>query len=126
MALVLAGSSAELDVQSGIDAYFAFITAVAGAIGGLVAFWRAADSGWPVPVGLAAGGFGGALLAGWVGHLVRSPGLMRALPPGTDKVVVDIVDMQVRATGLYLVFPVTALAVLAVLIWATSVRSGLR
>jgi hypothetical protein len=124
VSLVLAGSSAELGVQSGVDAYFGFICAVAGVIGGVIAFWRAADAGWPVPTGLAVGGFGGALLAGWVGHRVRSPGLLDALPPDAAPVVVDLVDMRVRAAGLYLVYPVTALAVLALLIWITSVRHG--
>jgi hypothetical protein len=122
VSMVVAGSSAELVVQSGIDAYFGFICAVAGAIGGVIAFWRAADAGWPVPAGLAIGGFGGSLLAGWVGHRMRSPGLLDALPPDVAPILVDLVDMRVRAAGLYLVYPTTALAVLALLIWITSVR----
>ncbi len=119
---VLAGSSAELDVQSGIDVYFGLVTAVAGVVGGFVAFWRAADAGWPAPVGLATGGFTGALLAGWVGHRVRSPGLLDALPADANTLVVDLVDMRVRAGGLYLVYPITALVVLTLLIWVASVR----
>jgi hypothetical protein len=122
VAAVLGGSSAELDVQSGVDAYFGLIAAVAGVVGGVLAFWRGADAGWPVPAGLAVGGLAGAALAGQVGHMVRSPQLLEALPSvaSSNDVVVGLVDMRVRSGGLYLVYPVTALAVLALLIWATA------
>jgi hypothetical protein len=126
VAAVVAGHTAELGVQSEIDIYFGLVTAVAGVVGGLLAFWRAADAGWPVPAGLAAGGCAGALLAGWVGHRVRSPGLLDALPAGADPVVVDLVDMRVRAGGLYLAYPTAALVVLALLIWVSSMRGHIR
>jgi hypothetical protein len=126
VASVLAGSSAELGVQSGIDVYFGLITAVAGVVAGLLTFWRAADAGWPVPAGLAAGGCAGALLAGWVGHRIRSPGLLDALPADANAVVIDLVDMRVRADGLYLAYPTAALVVLALLIWVSSMRGRIR
>jgi hypothetical protein len=113
-------------VQSDIDAYFGVICAAAGIIGGALAFWRAAGAGWPVPVGLALGGLGGSLLAGLVGHLRRSPQVLKALPDNAGPVVTEIVDMKVRSTGLYVVLPVSALLMLTVLLWLTSLRGGPR
>jgi hypothetical protein len=122
----IGGSEIAFSVQSDIDAYFAAVCAVAGLIGGALACWRAASAGWPVPVGLALGGLGGSLLAGLVGHLRRSPQVLKALPDNAGPVVTDIVDMKVRSTGLYLVLPVSALLVLTVLLWLSSLRGGPR
>ncbi|EIV93159.1 hypothetical protein [Frankia sp. QA3] len=116
----LHGNESAFAVQSDIDARFAMICAIAGLVGGLLAFWRARDAGFPVPLGLAAGGIGGALIAGWIGHLRRSPDLLHSLPPNASPVLVDLVDLRVRAHGLYLVMPVVALGAFAIGLWATS------
>ncbi len=116
----LHGNEPAFAVQSDIDARFAMICAIAGLVGGLLAFWRARDAGFPVPLGLAAGGTGGALIAGWIGHLRRSPDLLHSLPPNASPVLVDLVDLRVRAHGLYLVMPVVALGAFAIGLWATS------
>lgn len=121
---VLSGAMSVFGVQSTIDAYFAMICAVAGLVGGLVAYLRAADAGWPVPIGLAAGGIGGSLLAGWVGHLRRSGQVLDALPPNATPLLRDLVDFQVRATGLYLILPGAALLVLSVALWAGGTAPG--
>ncbi|WP_018500037.1 hypothetical protein [Parafrankia discariae] len=121
---VLSGAMSVFGVQSTVDAYFAMICAVAGLLGGLVAYLRAADAGWPVPIGLAVGGIGGSLLAGWVGHLRRSGQVLDALPANATPLLRDLVDFQVRATGLYLILPGAALLVLSVALWAGGTAPG--
>ncbi|KJE24841.1 hypothetical protein FF36_00848 [Frankia torreyi] len=116
----LHGNESAFAVQSDIDARFALICGVAGLVGGLVAFWRARDAGFLVPLGLAVGGLGGALIVGWIGHLRRSPDLLHSLPSNASPILVDLVDLRVRAHGLYLVMPVVALGVFAIGLWATS------
>ncbi|MCK9922388.1 hypothetical protein MXD61_10950 [Frankia sp. AgPm24] len=118
----LAGNESAFAVQSDIDARFGLICAVAGLIGGAVALWRARDAGWPVPLGLAAGGAAGALIAGWTGHLRRSADALHGLPANASSVLVDLVDVRVRAHGLYLVLPVTALLVFGLGLWVASLR----
>ncbi|ADP80432.1 hypothetical protein [Pseudofrankia inefficax] len=113
----ISGSETAFTAQADIDATFGFICLGAGVVAGVLARWRAADGGWPVPAALAGGGFAGSLLAGWIGHLVRSPGVLRKLPPHAPAYVAGLVDFKVRATGLYLVLPVTALLVLAFALW---------
>jgi len=113
----ISGSETAFSAQADIDATFGFICLGTGLIAGVAARWRAADGGWPVPVGIAAGGLAGSLLAGWIGHLVRSPGALRQLPPHAPAYVAGLVDFKVRATGLYVVLPATALVVLAVALW---------
>ncbi|MCK9893881.1 hypothetical protein [Frankia sp. AgB32] len=120
MANALQGNESAFAVQSDIDARFGLICAVAGVIGGAVAFWRARDAGWPVPLGLAGGGLGGALTAGGRGHPRRAPGGRHSLPGDASPVLVDLVDLRVRAHGLYLIMPVVALVVFAVALWAAS------
>jgi hypothetical protein len=122
----IGGSEAAFGAQGDIDAYFAIICAAAGLLVGAAAYWRAADAGWPVPVGLALGGLGGSLLAGLVGHLRRSPQVRRALPDDAGPVVVDLFDMKVRSPGLYLVLPLTALFVIMVLLWLSALRANHR
>jgi hypothetical protein len=113
----ISGSETAFTAQADIDATFGFICLAAGIVAGGLARWRAADAGWPLPVGLAGGGLAGSLLAGWIGHLVRSPGALHQLPPHAPAYVAGLVDVKVRATGLYLVLPVTALLVLALALW---------
>jgi hypothetical protein len=113
----ISGSENAFTVQADIDATFGFICLGAGLVAGVLARAKAADGGWPVPSGLALGGLAGSLLAGWVGHLVRSPGVLDQLPQNAGSYVVGLVDMRVRATGLYLVLPVTALLVLVLSLW---------
>lgn len=124
VAASISGSENAFTTQADIDAAFGFVCLGAGLVAGLLARLRAADGGWPVPAGLAVGGLAGALLAGWVGHLVRSPGVLDQLPPNAGSYVVDLVDMRVRATGLYLVLPGSALLVLALSLWLPVPRSS--
>ncbi|ONH62285.1 hypothetical protein CcI49_02565 [Frankia sp. CcI49] len=124
VAAVLAGAMSVFSVQSTVDAYFAMICAVAGVIGGLVTYWRAADVGWPVAVGLGAGGVAGSLLTGEVGRLRRSDAALDSLPPNATDLLRDLADFHVRATGLYLVLPGVALLVLALALWAGGTTFG--
>ncbi len=117
---VLAGSEAAFNAQGGVDAYFGLIFLVGGIIGGLLALWRGRDASWPVPVGLAVGGFGGSLLAGLVGHALRTDGARRHLPPGAGPYVISLVDFKLRAHGLYVVMPTAAVTVLAIGLWLTT------
>jgi hypothetical protein len=117
---VLAGNEAAFGAQGGVDIYFLFICLVAGVIAGVAAFWRGRDAGWPVPVGLALGGFAGSLLAGAVGHAVRSGSVRTKVPSGAGALAVQLVDFRVRTHGLYLVMPASALLVLAILLWAST------
>ncbi|OHV40595.1 MULTISPECIES: hypothetical protein [Pseudofrankia] len=117
VAASISGSENAFTTQADIDAIFGFICLGAGIAAGVLARLKAADGGWPVPVGLTVGGFAGSLLAGWIGHLIRSPGVLDKLPPNAGNYVIDLVDMRVRATGLYLVLPVVALLVLALSLW---------
>ncbi|MBL7500380.1 hypothetical protein I6A84_13200 [Frankia sp. CNm7] len=113
----ISGSETAFAAQGDIDATFGFICLGAGVVAGLLARWRAADAGWPVPVALGLGGGAGSLIAGAVGHAIRSPDVLDKLPDGANDYVIDLVDMKVRAPGLYLVLPVVALLVLALTLW---------
>lgn len=121
----LSGAMSVFGAQSTTDVYFALICAVAGVVAGLVAGWRAAGAGWPVPVGLAAGGVAGSLLAGWIGELRRSGEVLDSLPPNATALLRDLAEFHVRATGLYLVLPGVALLVLALFLWAGGTTLGL-
>ncbi|WP_250285551.1 hypothetical protein [Frankia sp. CiP1_Cm_nod2] len=114
---VLAGSEIVFDAQAGVDVYFAMICAAAGLAGGLLGFWRGRDSGWPAPVGLALGGIGGSLLAGWIGHALRSARAVSQLPEGANSLVVQLVEFRLRSPGFLLVLPTVSLLVLSVLSW---------
>lgn len=120
----LTGAESAFAVQSSVDAYFGLICLVGGIVGGVVAFWRAADAGWPVPAGLTLGGIGGSLLAGWDGRLLRSGNLLDALPDDASALVIELVDFKVRTGALYLVMPGAAVFVLALLLWATTGPAG--
>jgi hypothetical protein len=113
----IGGSETAFTAQADIDATFGFICLGAGIVAGALTRWRAPDGGWPVAVGLGGGGLAASLLAGWVGHLVRSPGVLHQLPSHTSGYVVGLVDLRVRSHGLYLVLPVVALLVLALSLW---------
>lgn len=117
---VLAGNEAAFGVQGGVDIYFLFICLVAGVIAGVAAFWRGRDAGWPVPLGLALGGFAGSVLAGAVGHAVRSGSIRAKVPSSAGGLAVQLVDFRVRTHGLYFVMPASALLVLTVLLWAAT------
>jgi hypothetical protein len=120
IAEVTRGSEAVYNAQAGVDAYFGMIAAVSGLVGGIVAFWRGRDAGWPVPVGLALGGWLGSLLGGWVGHALRSHRVLDQLPAGAGALVTELVDFRVRSSGLYLVAPCVALFVLATMVWVST------
>lgn len=115
----LGGSESAFDAQAGADAYFGLICLVAGIVGGLVAYWRGREAGWPVPVGLGLGGVGGALLAEVVGHALRA-GEVRHKVPGASGFLVSLLDFRVRSAGLFTVLPGAALLTLAIALWFTT------
>jgi hypothetical protein len=86
----------------------------------VLAFWRGRDGGWPVPVGLASGGIGGSVLAGWIGHLLRSARVIAQLPDGANGLAVQLVDFRLRSSGFLFVLPALSLVVLAVLSWVAT------
>jgi hypothetical protein len=120
---VLGGSEAAFDAQGGVDMYYLMIFLVGGIIGGVLAFWRGRDAGWPVPVGLALGGIAGSVLGGVVGHALRSGSVRSQIPSGTSSLAVQLVDFRVRSHGLYAAMPTAALFVLVILLWL-AVRTG--
>jgi hypothetical protein len=117
VAAATGGSETAFTAQADIDATFGFICLGAGVLAGALARWRSPDGGWPVATGLAGGGLAGSLLAGWVGHAVRSPSAVHQLPPDASSYLVGLVEMRVRSHGLYLVLPAVALLVLALSLW---------
>ncbi|HMA47834.1 MAG TPA: hypothetical protein VKP11_11685 [Frankiaceae bacterium] len=119
VAAALAGSETAFTAQVAADIRFGLLSAVFGLVAGLVAWWRGRRGGWPVPLALATGGLSGALLAGWVGHLRRSHEVLSRLPPRANDLAVQLVDFKVRAHGLYVAYPLVALAVFAALTWLT-------
>lgn len=60
----------ESEALIGADGWFTLLTAAAGLLAGVAAWWWRSVRGPIVAAGLAAGGLLGALLASWVGHLL--------------------------------------------------------
>ncbi len=114
------GSEAAFDAQGGVDVLFAFLSALFGLALGFLVGWRARHASWPLAVGLAVGGLGGSLIAGVVGHAMRSSDVLKELPPDTSQHGRDLFDFAVRAHGFYFVLPAAALfAYLLVVFFAT-------
>lgn len=118
----LLNNSAEtaLEAAPAADARFAVLGAVFGLVAGLFAVWRGRRAGWPLPVGLFLGGIGGSLIAGQVGHLLESDSALAAVPPTANSVVREVVDVAVRADGVYAVYPFVALVVFLALVALTT------
>jgi hypothetical protein len=98
--------------QTGVDLWFALLSLIAGLLVGLLVWWLSRPADWPVPLGLAIGGTGGALIAGAVGRAINSgiPGL----PPDATDLARVLLRFQVRAPGWYVVYPAVALIVMLV------------
>lgn len=114
------GSESAFDAQAGVDVHFAFFSGLFGLALGFLAGWRARHAAWPLAVGLAVGGLGGSLIAGVVGHAMRSSDVLDDLPPDATQRGRDLVDFMLRAHGFYFVLPAAALfAYLLVVFFAT-------
>lgn len=98
--------------QTSVDLWFALLSLIAGVLIGVLVWWLSRPADWPVPLGLAVGGTGGALLAGAIGRAVNSgiPGL----PHGATELAKVLLRFQVRAPGWYVVYPAAALIVLLI------------
>jgi hypothetical protein len=116
----LNGSEAAFDAQGGVDVHFAFLSVLFGLAIGFLVGWRARRGAWPLAVALAAGGVGGALVAGQIGHAWRSSDVLKQLPPNVTERGRELFDFMLRAHGFYLVLPAAALfAYLLVVLFAT-------
>jgi hypothetical protein len=109
---VLADNESAFSRQTGVDLWFALLSVFAGLLIGALVWWLSRPADWPVPVGLAAGATGGALLAGAIGRAINSgiPGL----PHGATDLAEVLLRFQVRAPGWYVVYPAVALIVLLI------------
>lgn len=118
----LLNNSAEtaLEAQPAADARFAVIAAVFGVVAGAIAVWRGRRAGWPLPVGLLLGGLGGSLIAGQVGHLLKSDSVLKTVPANANPIVRQVVDVGVRAHGVYAAYPFVALLVFLALVALTT------
>jgi hypothetical protein len=98
--------------QTGVDLWFALLSLIAGLLVGALVWWLSRPADWPVPLGLAIGCTGGALIAGAVGRAVNSgiPGL----PSDATDLARDLLRFQVRAPGWYVVYPAVALIVMLI------------
>jgi hypothetical protein len=105
----LNGSEAAFDSQGGVDVMFAFLSVLVGLAIGFLVGWRARNGAWPMAVALAVGGVGGSLIAGVVGHALRSHDVLKQLPPNVTQTGRDLFDFTLRAQGFYLVLPAAAL-----------------
>lgn len=98
--------------QTGVDLWFALLSLIAGLLIGAVVWWLSRPADWPVPLGLAIGATGGALLAGAIGRAINSgiPGL----PHDATDLAKVLLRFQVRAPGWYVVYPAVALIVMLI------------
>lgn len=106
----LAGSESAFERQTGVDLWFALLSVIAGLLIGLLVWWLSRPADWPVPLGLAIGGTGGALIAGAIGRAINSGGL----PHDATELARILLRFQVRAPGWYVVYPAVALIVMLV------------
>ena len=108
----LSDSESAFTRQTSIDLWFALLSLIAGLLIGLLVWWLSRPADWPVPLGLAVGATGGALIAGAVGRAVNSgiPGL----PHDATDLAKVLLRFHVRAPGWYVVYPAVALIVLLI------------
>lgn len=111
----LNGAESAFDAQAGADIVFGAVVLVVGALCGGIAWWRAYRRGWLVPVALAVGGVGGALVASAIGHLRNSGQVLSQLPPGLSQRAQDVVDFGLRTDQVLALWPAAALLVYVVL-----------
>ena len=127
---MLASADSALTAQIGADVGFMVITAVAGAVAGVLVWRFVREPSWLAPVALALGGGAGALVAGAVGAAVNStvPGLAAlAEQAGADLPrLEELLDFGVRAKSVYFAFPLAALVVFLVLSYVAGDRPSRR
>ncbi len=111
----LDGAESAFRAAASADVGFGVIALGAGALCGGVAWWRAFRRGWTVPVALAAGGTGGALVAAALGHLRNSGHALAQVPPNLSLRAHDVVDFALRTRQAIVLWPVAALLVYVVL-----------
>jgi hypothetical protein len=109
---VLSDNESAFSRQAGVDLWFALLSLIAGLIIGALVWWLSRPADWPVPVGLAVGATGGALIAGAIGRAINSgiPGL----PHEATDLAKVLLRFQVRAPGWYVVYPAVALIVMLI------------
>lgn len=109
---VLSDNESAFSRQTGVDLWFALLSLIAGLLIGAVVWWLSRPADWPVPLGLAIGATGGALLAGAIGRAINSgiPGL----PHDATDLAKVLLRFQVRAPGWYVVYPAVALIVMLI------------
>ena len=80
------------------DAHYIVVAAIAGVLCGLVAALLAPRSGWPVVIGLAAGGLLAGLVVWRTGHLVDYGSFRHALRTfGTGRHFLGPIDLHAKA-----------------------------
>lgn len=109
---VLSDDESAFTRQTGVDLWFALLSLIAGLLIGAVVWWLSRPADWPVPLGLAVGATGGALLAGAIGRAINSgiPGL----PHEASELAKVLLRFQVRAPGWFVVYPAVALIALLI------------
>lgn len=129
-AAVLAGAETALTAQMGADVSFMVITAVAGAVAGVLAWRFVREPSWLAPVALSLGGGVGALVAAAVGAAVNStvPGLagLAERAGGDLPTLEELLGFGVRARAVYFAFPLAALVVFLVLSYVAGDRHARR
>jgi hypothetical protein len=109
---VLSDNESAFSRQTGVDLWFALLSLIAGLLIGALVWWLSRPADWPVPLGLAVGTTGGALIAGAVGRAINST--IPGLPHEATDLARVLLRFQVRAPGWYVVYPAVALIVLLV------------
>jgi hypothetical protein len=117
---VLAGSEAAFKTQAGVDVHFALLALICGVVAGALAGWLGRSSSWPLPVALAAGGVGGSLVAGQVGHLLESSQVLDQLPQNIRGQVSGVADFTLRSHGFDAALPVAALVTYLIIVALTT------
>jgi hypothetical protein len=111
----LDGAESAFEAQAGADIAYGAVAIVAGALCGALAWWLAYRRGALVPVALAAGGAGGALVAAAVGHQRNSGRVLAHVPPDLSQRAHDVVDFGLRTHQAIALWPVAALLMYIVL-----------
>jgi membrane protein YqaA with SNARE-associated domain len=118
------GSEAATKALLGDDMWLALLGAIAGVVSVVLLAFIARDtgSGPGAVVGLAIGGLLGSIVAARVGHLVEHPHIVIAIRAGFPGItphsvtaIVGYFDFRVRARAVLVAWPLTAVALHAVL-----------
>jgi hypothetical protein len=110
---LLAGHEEPFRAQIGADAWFLLVTSLAGVLTALVAILLRAD-GPSATAALGLGGTAAAFVAARVGYLTQHADVLSALRAvGLDPsdVSLDVVDFRLRALGVVVAWPISAMLV---------------